>query len=99
MGLLLKLFSSPELKVQVSFMIVFYLPCVCLSVCRFFTFSFPLQDHSAPKSAKPNTKHSLMEGIHNFFQIKGQDLFPRGDNRYSENVLTTFNFSSQVQPG
>ena len=69
MGLLLKLFSLPELKVQVSFTLVFYMSFVCLSVSKFFTLSFPLQDHSAPKSAKPKTKHSLMKGSHNFFQI------------------------------
>ena len=83
---LLHIFSSPELKAQVSFsdhLLSGVCLSLCLSVCKLFTFSTSSPDHWANFNQTWH-KASLGEGDLSLFKFqslnKGPRPFPRGDN-------------------
>ena len=87
-------FSSPELKAQVSFS-VHLCPSVRLSVClsvrlqNFHIFIF-FSRTTGPISTKLGTKHPRVKGIQ-VCSNEGPHPFPRGDNyTNSENTLKKF---------
>ena len=73
--LLFKLFSSPELKAQVSFSDNF-LSVVCLSTFHIFIF---FSRTTGPISIKLGTNHPWLKGIL-VYSNQGPDISPRGDN-------------------
>ena len=84
------LFSSPELKAQVSFsdqLSSVVCLSVCLSFCPFVCKLFTFSSSSGQISTKLGTKHPWGKGIQ-FSSNEGPRPFPRGDNY--ENKLTNF---------
>ena len=77
------LFSSPELKAQISFsdpLLSVICLSVCPSVCKLFTFSSSSQETTRPISTKLGTKHPWVLGIQ-VCSNEGPSPFLNGDNK------------------